>query len=106
MDRVNRCQAAAFLVLCLAIISSAHSLAGTLNNESGSGAQTIINSGTPLTNPGLINNQNGSQLYNWNAGALLTNTAGGIINNFSGFLDASNNLQANNTGFVSTIKNQ
>jgi hypothetical protein len=107
MEHVNRSQAvsAAFLVLCLSLISG-HSFAGTLDIGSGAGAQTIINSGTVLTNPGTINNQNGSQLSNQNAGGVLANTAGGIINNFSGYLDASNVLQANTTGAVSTIKNQ
>jgi fibronectin-binding autotransporter adhesin len=92
------------VVFCLSLISDA--FAGTLDIGGGAGAQTLINSGTVLTNPGTINNQNGSQFYNLNAGAVLSNPGGGIINNFSGFLDANNNLQANTTGAISTIKNQ
>ena len=63
--------------------------------------------GAALLNSGaVINNQNGSHLDNWGVGAVLTNTAGAILDNYSGYVDSSGTLQANTTGYVSTIKSE
>ena len=63
--------------------------------------------GAALLNSGaVINNQNGLHLDNWGVGAVLTNTAGAILDNYSGYVDSSGTLQANTTGYVSTIKNE
>ena len=63
--------------------------------------------GAALLNSGaVINNQNGSHLDNWGVWAVLTNTAGAILDNYSGYVDSSGTLQANTTGYVSTIKSE
>ncbi len=97
-----------------------------INNGDGTGAGLIVNGGysnqpfipggspvyldeegAALLNSGaVINNQNGSHLDNWGVGAVLTNTAGAILDNYSGYVDSSGTLQANTTGYVSTIKNE
>ena len=49
--------------------------------------------------------ENGSHLDNFGTGSVITNTAGAVINNISGYLDGSGTYHANTSGDVSTIKN-
>src|SRR5580698_1938153 len=94
-----------------------------VNNGDATGASIIINGGylnaptwlpgetvtvlggSLFLNEGSINNQNGSHLDNFGSGSVLTNTDGGVLNNFSGYLDSLGDFQSNTSGATSTIKN-
>ncbi|HEY3756064.1 MAG TPA: hypothetical protein VGL42_07945 [Opitutaceae bacterium] len=55
---------------------------------------------------GDIDVQNGSHLDNVGPGATMENSAGGIINIYSGYFDSNGNYQGNTTGAVSILKNE
>jgi hypothetical protein len=84
-----------------------NSAGATIENGDSNGRGLIHNSGgAAFTNEGgSVQNQNGSQLSNRGAGSVLTNDDGGSFLNLAGFVNANGRIEANTTGFTTTLIN-